>query len=371
MKMLQGRIVLKDRIVTGSLSFDHCLREIDTKSLSNKDPEYCILPGFIDGHVHGGNGADTMDGAEGIKKLSKFHMQHGTTTILPTTITRPWNELIDTLRALKEVQQSNSLDLPDIRGAHLEGPFISEKKLGAQPAFTLCPTPSKIQELIDLNVVRVITMAPEIEQIDQAIPLLTKAGIRISLGHTTCNYDQACHAINTIHEHHGTSAGTHLFNAMGGIEGRTPGLVGALLDNDKAYAEMIFDTHHVHPVNFRLAHHLLPDRLLFITDAMRGAGMKEGVSELGGQKVIIKDGQVMGMNGHLAGSILTLDQAFRNAVTHGATLPEATKLLSTNAAHYQGLTDRGEISVGKRADLVVMNTKLQIEQVWVAGHRMV
>lgn len=371
MTNLQGRIVLRDRVVTGNISFGEIISDIEAGNLSNKDPQYYILPGFIDGHVHGGDGADTMDGAEAIEKLSRFHMHHGTTTILPTTITRPWKEILDSLRAVKEVRQKGLADLPDIRGAHLEGPFISSKKLGAQPPFNIMPKAEVLQEMIELDIVRVITIAPEVEYIEQAVPLLTKAGIRVSLGHTACSYSQAQHALQITHTHHGVVGGTHLFNAMGGIEGRAPGLAGAILDDDKAYAEMIFDTHHVHPVNFRLAHRQKPDHLLFVTDAMRGAGMPEGESELGGQKVIIKNGCVMGMNGHLAGSVLTLDQAFRNALVHGATLPEATRLVSTNAAQYQGLTDRGEITLGKRADFVVMNVNMQVEQVWIAGKRRV
>lgn len=366
---LHGRIVLRDRVITGNISFDEIFTEIAVQNSFHDDPEHYIVPGFIDGHVHGGDGADTMDGVEAIEKLSRFHMHHGTTTILPTTITRPWKEVIDTLRAVKEVHQRGMAKLPDVRGAHLEGPFISEKKLGAQPPFTILPKPDVLQEVIDLDVVRVMTIAPEIEYIEQAIPLLAKAGIRVSLGHTACNYEQAHHALNLTHTHHGVASGTHLFNAMGGIEGRVPGLAGALLDDNKAYTEMIFDMHHVHPTNFRLAHRQKPDHLLFVTDAMRGAGMPEGESELGGQKVIIKNGIAMGMNGHLAGSVLTLDQAFRNALIHGATLPEATCLLSTNAARYQGLHDRGEIALGKRADFVVMDAKMQVKEVWVAGER--
>lgn len=368
---LQGRIVLCDRVVTGKLSFNEIITEIEVQNLVNYDPEYYIVPGFIDGHVHGGDGADTMDGVAAIEKLSRFHMYHGTTTIVPTTITRPWNEILDSLRAVKEVRQKERIDLPDIRGVHLEGPFISSKKLGAQPPFNILPKADLLQEMIDLDIVRIITIAPEIESLEQAIPLLIKAGIRVSFGHTACTYNQAHRALQMTYTHHGIAGGTHLFNAMGGIEGRAPGLVGALLDDDKAYAEMIFDTHHVHPVNFRLAHRQKPDHLLFVTDAMRGAGMPEGESELGGQKVMIKNGCVMGVNGHLAGSILTLDQAFRNALIHGATLPEATRLVSTNAARYQGLKDRGEIALGKRADFVVMNANMQVQQVWIAGKRTV
>ncbi len=368
---LQGRIVLYDRVVTGTISFGEIIFDIKVQNIFNQDPQCYIVPGFIDGHVHGGDGADTMDGVEAIEKLSRFHMYHGTTTILPTTITRPWNEILDSLRAVKEVRQKGLAHLPDIRGAHLEGPFISCKKLGAQPPFNILPKAELLQEMIDLDIVRVITIAPEIEYIEQAVPLLTKAGICVSLGHTACSYNQAQHALKITYTHHGVAGGTHLFNAMGGIEGRNPGLTGALLDDDKAYVEMIFDTYHVHPVNFRLVHRQKPDHLLFVTDAMRGAGMAEGESELGGLEVIIKDGCVMGMNGYLAGSILTLDQAFRNALTYGATLPEATRLVSTNAARYQGLEDRGEIAFGKRADFVVMNSNMQVEQVWIAGERKV
>lgn len=375
MNKLQGKIVLRDRIITGEVTFDTHLLQITPKNIPNQDPDRYILPGFIDVHVHGGGGADTMDGAEGIEKMARFHMQHGTTTILPTTITRPWKEILNVLRATKEVKEKKEKQalstLPHIYGVHLEGPFISEKKLGAQPPFTLDPEISLLDALVEQDILRVITLAPEVKTINDAIPLLTKAGVRVSFGHTACTYEQANHAIQLTQNAGGTAGATHLFNAMGGLEGRVPGLVGAILSNDQAYAELIFDTHHVHPVNFQLAHHIMPNRLLFITDAMRGTGMGEGESELGGQKVIIKDGKAMGANGHLAGSILTLDEAFRNALRYGASLTDATALLSYNAARYLGMTDRGEIALGKLADLLVMNARMEIEEVWVGGQRQV
>jgi N-acetylglucosamine-6-phosphate deacetylase len=155
---------------------------------------------------------------------------------------------------------------------------------------------------------------------------------------------------------------------MPGIESRRPGPVAALMCSD-AYAEMIFDTHHVHPGTYRLAQKIMPDRLVFVTDAMRAAGLPDGPSQLGGQAVMVRDGTARLPDGALAGSVLTLDAALRNAVQAGTGLVEASALLSSNPARYLGLNDRGALQPGLRADLVVLSADLQVEQVWVGGQR--
>ncbi|GBQ10188.1 N-acetylglucosamine-6-phosphate deacetylase [Swaminathania salitolerans] len=363
---LRGHIVLPDRIQTGRITFDSRIRSVEAETASE---DRYILPGFIDGHVHGGDGADTMDGTEAIVTLARFHMRHGTTTILPTTITRPWPDVIAALGSVAGVMKSPPPLSPRIHGAHLEGPFVSPHKLGAQPPFTIEPTPERVREILALDCVRVVTLAPEIPHAGQAMELFARAGVRVSLGHTTADHDLAWQAIDRICACGGVAGGTHLFNAMGPIEGRNPGPATALMCHDASYAEMIFDTHHVHPANFRLASRLLRDRLVFVTDAMRGAGQKDGPSQLGGQEVLIRDGVVRLPNGSLAGSVLTLDQALRNAVAHGASLPEASKLLSGNPARYLGLSDRGALTPGRMADFVVLDSALQLEEVWIGGNR--
>ncbi len=366
--LLSGQIVLPDCVMPGTVRFEES--GIQTITPSHDAGRRYILPGFIDCHVHGGDGADTMDGVAAIRRLSAFHLRCGTTTILPTTITRPWNEVMDALRAVAEVVSAPQPDGPEIHGAHLEGPFVSPHKLGAQPPFSVSPDPDKVAEVIGTGIVRVVTLAPELEHADSAVAAFAKAGVRVSIGHTTAGYEQAEQAICRICAAGGVPGATHLFNAMSPVAGRNPGPVAALMCSDVTYAEMIFDLHHVHPANFRLARRLMGNRLLFVTDAMRGAGMPEGPSQLGGQAVEIRDGAVRLPDGSLAGSVLTLDTAFRNAMREGGmSMAAASALVSGNAARFLGLHDRGRIEPGLRADFVVMNEDFEVTEVWVGGRR--
>lgn len=367
---LTGQIVLSDRVLPGTVAFDeNGIRSVTPEKTTSR--RY-ILPGFIDGHVHGGDGADTMDGVEAIHRLSRFHLTHGTTTILPTTITRPWNDVMDALRAVTEAARTPRADGPAIHGAHLEGPFVSPHKLGAQPPFNIPPFPDKVAEALETGIVRVVTLAPELEHAHAAIASFAAAGVRVNIGHTTAGYEETEQAICRMCAAGGIMGATHLFNAMSPIESRKPGPATALMCSDVTYAEMIFDLHHVHPGTFKLASRLMGNRLVFVTDAMRGTGMPEGPSQLGGQDVEIRDGAVRLPNGSLAGSVLTLDTALRNAITAGGkSLPEASALLSANPARFLSLHDRGRIAEGLRADLVVLDETLQIEEVWVDGTRKV
>ncbi|QQX90075.1 N-acetylglucosamine-6-phosphate deacetylase [Gluconobacter sphaericus] len=365
---LDGNLVLPDRILPGQITFDSHIRAIDPVA---QPANLYILPGFVDGHVHGGDGADTMDGADAIRKLSRFHMNHGTTTILPTTITAPWHEVMHALHAVAEVRKTGMEKGPRIHGAHLEGPFVSPHKLGAQPPFAIAPSPNRVAEAIGTGCVRVVTLAPELDHAETAMRQFAEAGVRVSLGHTTTDYAGTERAICVVCAAGGTIGATHLFNAMSPIEGRKPGPVTALMCSDVAYAEMIFDTHHVHPASFRLTSRLMDSRLLFVTDAMRGTGGPEGPSQLGGQDVVISNGTVRLPGGSLAGSILTLDQALRNAIQAGTSLPDAAKLVSTNAARYLGLHDRGVLAPDLLADFTVLDASLAVSEVWVNGQRTV
>ncbi len=363
---LKGHLVLPDRIMPGRIAFTDHIQAVMPDHAAI--PDRYILPGFIDCHVHGGNGADTMDGVQAIHTLARFHARHGTTTILPTTITSPWSHVIEALGAIAEITGTTIPHGPNIHGAHLEGPFVSPHKLGAQPPHALAPTPERVAEVLALGCVRIVTLAPELPHAADAIQLFAQAGVRVSLGHTVAGYEQTERAICQICAAGGTTGATHLFNAMPGIESRKPGPATALMCSD-AYAELIFDTHHVHPATFRLAQRVMPDRLLFVTDAMRAAGLPDGPSLLGGQQVVVEQGAVRLPSGHLAGSVLTLDAALRNAVAAGVPLHQATALLTRNPARYLGLEDRGRLHTGRRADFVVMDPALNVLEVWVAGQQ--
>jgi N-acetylglucosamine-6-phosphate deacetylase len=364
--ILRGQIVTPTGLVPGRLEFDASVTGISPETGA---PDRFILPGFIDTHVHGGDGGDAMDGAEGIATLARFHLRHGTTTLLPTTITRPWPEVMAALSAIDAVCASGVPGGARVAGAHLEGPFISPHRLGAQPPFTVLPTPDLVEQVLATGIVRVVTVAPEVDGGMPALMQFARAGVRVSLGHSTAEYPEATAAIAAVTAAGGTVAGTHLFNAMNGIAGRAPGLVGAVLSSHQAFAELILDTHHVHPGSFLVARAALGDRLLLITDAMRGAGLPDGESELGGQRVTIAGGVARLASGSLAGSVLTLDQALRNVVAAGVGIVEAARLTSTVAARYLGLADRGAISPGLLADFVVLDAGLMVQEVWLGGVR--
>ncbi len=367
---MSGRIVLEDRVCDGTIDFGETIAGIEAGAGAGEyRGERIILPGFIDIHVHGGDGGDTMDGVAGIDRLARYHLRHGTTTLLPTTMTRPWPEVMDALRAVAEVRSRGLEGGPDIAGAHLEGPFISPQRLGAQPPFAIEPSLPLVREALATEVVRVVTIAPELAGADVAMRLFAQSGVRVSAGHTRCSFEQAMQGFATVRDAGGIAGATHLFNAMGGVEGRAPGLVGAVLQDRDAHAELILDTRHVHPANFRIARDILGDRLLLITDAMRGAGLGDGESELGGRAVTIRDGIARLPDGALAGSLLTMDAALRHAVTASTGLAHASRLLSGNPARYLGLHDRGVLRAGMRADIVVLDAGLQVREVWVAGRQ--
>jgi N-acetylglucosamine-6-phosphate deacetylase len=365
MKLL-GHIVTPSAVVPGVVGFDARVRSVRAAAGA---PDRFILPGFIDCHVHGGGGGDAMDGAAGIQTMTRFHLEHGTTALLATTITRPWKEIIAALRAIAEQIDERSSDRAAVLGAHMEGPFINPARLGAQPPFAIPPAPRLIAEALATGAVRVATLAPEIPGGAQAASALVRAGVRVSLGHSAATYELATEVIESRAQAGGMVGGTHLFNAMGGLEGRTPGLVGALLASRTAHAELILDLLHVHPGSVRAAYAAIGDRLFAITDAMRATGLGDCESELGGQKVTVRDGAARLADGGLAGSLLTMDAAFRNALAIGFTLQQASRLTSANAARWLGLTDRGALTVGARADLVVMDSAMRVSEVWTGGVR--
>lgn len=363
---LHGHIVTPAGIVPGVVAFGERITDIRP---ATGVPDRFVLPGFIDAHVHGGDGGDTMDGVAGIATLARFHLRHGSTTLLPTTITRPWAEVMQALHAVVAARQTPAPGAARLHGAHLEGPFLNPTRLGAQPPFAILPTPDLVREVLALDIVRVVTLAPERDGAMAAVAQFAQAGVHVSLGHSAADFDTGATALAAAAAAGCVGAGTHLFNAMGGIEGRNPGLTGALLDSDSTYVEVILDFHHVHPASFRLALARAGDRLVLITDAMRAAGMENGESELGGQKVIIRNGEARLETGSLAGSVLTMDVALRNVLRAGVPLEQAARLVSTNAAHYLGLTDRGRIATGMLADLVVLDADFTVREVWLGGVR--
>ncbi len=320
-----------------------------------------LLPGFVDLHVHGGGGADTMEGGAAVVTLARQHLRHGTTALLATTMTAPLDEISAALRALAPAIAQRQARSARVLGVHLEGPYISPDKLGAQPPFARPPSLAEILALHAIAPIRLVTMAPEVAGNLALIPALVGAGMRVQIGHTAASYEQALEALQQ-----GASGFTHLFNAMSALHHRAPGVAGAALAHGR-HAEIIPDLLHVHPGAIRAALRAIPG-LFCVTDATAAAGMPDGDYRLGRQTVTKCLGGVRLADGTLAGSTLTMDQALRNLVAIGLPLAEAAARCSTHAAHYLGLADRGVLAVGAWADVVVMDAAtLQLRRVVVEG----
>lgn len=361
-----GQLVLPGGVQPGTLRFSTQLEAVTPEPQAPSD--VFILPGFVDTHVHGGGGGDTMDGPEGVRTLARLHARRGTTTLLPTTITHPWASVLEALAGVRAVLEAGGVpggaDLP---GVHLEGPFLSPGRLGAQPPNVAAPTPERVAEVLETGVIRAVTLAPELPGAREAALAFVRAGVRVGVGHTRADAETVTALLDAVHAAGGRSCATHLFNAMGGIEGRVPGPAAALMAHPHAFLEVIFDRIHVHPLSFGLARAAAPGRVMLITDAMRAAGLGDGESELGGQRVTVRGGRATLPGGTLAGSVLTLDAALRNAVAAGVPLPEASAMLSAVPAASVGLTDRGGLIPGLRADLTVLDRDLHVVQVYVGG----
>lgn len=357
---LQGRVV-----------FDTLIESVQPLKKKVSVDAY-LLPGFVDVHAHGGGGYDAMDGEEGVRGMARFHARHGTTSLLPTTITNPLDRILYALAGIRQAQGRPGPQEAEIVGAHLEGPFLNPSRLGAQPPQALLPSPALVRRLLGTGIVRVVTLAPELNGAVEAATQFAQAGVRVSLGHTQARAEEARAVMHAVFAEGGGIGGTHLYNAMTGLSGREPGVVGALLAEERAYAELILDLQHVHPQSVQAAVRAKPERTLLVTDAMRAAGMPDGIYDLGGQQVEVTGLQARlaagsSNPGSLAGSVLTMDRALRGAVAAGLSLHRAVAMSSAVPAQYLGLRDRGRLEPGLRADLVVLDADLRVQQVYLKG----
>ncbi|BDG17645.1 N-acetylglucosamine-6-phosphate deacetylase [Thermus brockianus] len=352
---IEGRILSSQGLRRGRLLFGERIEALEEDSVEGP----YILPGFLDLHVHGGGGFEVMAGREGVEGTLRFHLEHGTTGLLATTVTAP---LPDLERALRGIGEAGEGPLGEaLLGVHLEGPFINPRRLGAQPSYPLLPDLEVAAHLLSLAPVRAVTLAPELPGALDLVRFLVKRGVRVQLGHTDAGYEDALEALEA-----GATGFTHLFNAMTGLHHRSPGVVGLALERG-AWAELIPDGLHVHPAALGLALKAIPG-LYFVTDAVAAAGMPDGPYPLGAHTVE-KRGDGVWLGESLAGSTLTLDQALRNLVAWGLPLEEAARRLSLYPARYLGLSDRGEIAPGKRADLVLLDEALRVQAVYLGGRR--
>ena len=365
---IEGHILTPQGFVRGVLEHEEgritrVEGTLRTEDQARSEAQGLVLPGFIDTHVHGGGGSDTMGGGEAIGRIARLHARHGTTSLLATTMTAPLSEVEAAMRALAPACASRAPGAARVLGVHLEGPYINPGKLGAQPDFV---RPASIDEIHALNAlapVRLITLAPELPGNLDIIVVLRAAGFQVQIGHTLGSYEDGVAALER-----GAGGFTHLFNAMTGMHHREPGIVGAALAHAR-YAEIIPDLLHVHPGAIRAALRAIPC-LFCVTDSTAATGMPDGDYRLGRHRVTKCLGGVRLADGTLAGSTLTMDQALRNLITIGLSLEDASRRVSTCAAEYLGLPDRGRLAEGVRADLVVVDRDLHLQRVIAEGEEL-
>ncbi|OOM77086.1 N-acetylglucosamine-6-phosphate deacetylase [Clostridium sp. BL-8] len=365
-------IIYLDRIEEGSLLVENgkikainpndCGDEniIDAKGLY-------VSPGFIDVHIHGAGGYDTMDGtSEAINTIANTIVKHGTTSFTPTTMTVSIDEIRKSLKVIKDLKTTGN-DGAHILGVHLEGPFVSPKAIGAQnPNHLLSPSISAYQDIIKdyEDIIVSITLAPEVDGAKELIKYIADSGVICSLGHTNATYEEMLEAIKC-----GASHSTHLYNAMTPLNHRNPGAVGAVFDSNIT-TETISDGIHISYPALRIAYNQKgTDNVLLISDAMMACCMPNGEYSLGGQKVIVINDEARLENGALAGSVLTLDKAVRNVYKNSdIPLYEIVKMASFNGAKHCKVDDhKGQIKEDYDADLVLFDDNINIKKVFVSG----
>ena len=320
-----------------------------------------IVPGFVDLQVNGAFGVDVVLQPERLPELSTSLVATGTTSYLPTIVTRPTGEYEGLLA---------SIDLDGTEGAqtlglHLEGPFINVAKRGAHPAEAVtAPDPDALSAMLDATRVTMVTLAPEMPGAEALISLCVERGVIVSLAHSNANFDETMGAFEA-----GARSVTHLFNAMSSLHHRDPGLPGATLAPGTAACGIIVDGHHVHPEMVRLAYERLgPDRMYLVTDAMAAAGMGPGEHSLAGRTVRVDDGVPRLPDGTLAGSALLMHEAVWNVMEiTGCSLPDAVKMASSTPAALIGARSKGRLAPGFDADLVALSPNLEVETVWTRG----
>ncbi|WP_238579129.1 N-acetylglucosamine-6-phosphate deacetylase [Neobacillus niacini] len=323
-----------------------------------------VVPGFIDVHIHGAAGADTMDATiEALETMAKALPAEGTTSFLATTITQKHENIENALRnAALYLNGHNDSGKADILGVHLEGPFINKKRAGAQPMEYIINPDIELfkhwQELAEGSI-KLVTVAPELENGTNFVSYLHENEVIASIGHSDAVYEEMENAVQA-----GAKQVTHLFNGMRGIHHREPGVAGSALLFKELMVELIADGIHVRPEVMKLVINAKgTEGMILITDAMRAKCLKNGIYDLGGQDVSVANGKALLADGTLAGSILKMNDSVKNILEAAdISLSKAVQMASVNPAKQLNVYDRkGSISVGKDADLTILSNEYQVE----------
>ena len=381
-----GDLILPGRVISaGSLVIDAGRivavesRRIDTEGATVVDASDCfVAPGFIDVHVHGLHGHDTLDGEGAVARIAALLPRYGVTAFCPTTVACAPDDLRGVLHQVRQARVSPLTGSARVLPAHLESNFINPEYNGAQPAECLRTVADDLgdgfysgRDVLDVIAacrpdVGIVTMAPELPGGLDLVRTLTTAGHRVALGHSGADYDTAIAAIEA-----GARHATHLFNRMTPMSHRAPGLPGAVLAREDVTVELICDGYHVHPSMCRVAVAAKgPEGVMAITDATAGAGLPSGsVARLGGRTIQVRAQAAFLEDGTLAGSTLTMDRAFRNVVNDvGGSLVDAAMLCSTSPARALGLSGFGVLAEGCAADLTILDRAFRVVRTLIAGH---
>ena len=363
---VEGRLIFDDRVASGQLTIDGGLISSVTVDGARGDAGPYIAPGFVDVHVHGWGGHDAMGDAAALDGMARALLRRGVTSFLPTAVTAPLDTLIAFADRLRGWIPSAPTDGADPLGFNLEGPFLAPAKRGAHAeAHLRAPATVTRDELESaIDGLRSITVAPELDGALDLIRWLRDHGVEVSIGHSAATVEQARAGYAA-----GARSTTHLFNAMSGIDHRSPGVAVAALLDDDVFVELIADGIHVDPAVWPLVARLKPrERLLLVSDALAVAGTGDGRGRIGELEVEVRDGRatLVGTS-TLAGSVIALDGAVRNLSAAGVPLPDAIAAASANPLALVGVTDRGRLAEGQRADLVELDEDLSVLRVMKAG----
>ncbi|MBQ3424389.1 MAG: N-acetylglucosamine-6-phosphate deacetylase [Clostridia bacterium] len=327
-----------------------------------------VIPGLVDIHTHGNSGADFSDGdGEGLARMARYLAANGVTAFAPTSMTLPYERLSAAFATARALYEHRPTGCARVAGIHMEGPFFSEKKKGAQNGAWLKAPDIEAFEALQRGcggLVRIVDVAPELPGA-AAFIARAKAQCRVSLAHTDADYADAGAAFEAGADHV-----THLLNAMPPIHHRKPGVIGAASEREGVKAELICDGYHVHPSSVRMAFKLFPGRICLISDALRCCGMPQGAYELGGQQVFLQEGVARLADGTIAGAATHLYQGMLNAIRFGVPATEAVLSATRRPAEAIGAAGAlGAIEPGKLADFVVCGEDLERIAVWLGGER--
>ena len=354
-------------IVKTSLKFENGLISEITDSVVSDGltiPEnWLVLPGYIDQHVHGAAGCDAMDATTAaISTMAMTVAQEGVTTFCPTMMTQSVENINKALANIKQYIEENHPEGAKVLGVHLEGPYISKDYIGAQP-LSYVQNPGvesfKKYQKASGNHIRIVTLAPEVSGSEELIPYLVQEGIVASIGHTASKFQDVKKAVGL-----GARNLTHTYNAMRPLHHREIGTVGAAFLLDDLACEIICDGIHLSvPAMQLLLKNKPKDKVILVTDAMRAKAIGEGESELGGQKVFVKNGEARLGDGTLAGSVLTMDRAVRNMINLvGLPIEQAVDMATINPAKNLGIDkEEGSIAKGKKANFVVVDENFNVK----------